>query len=174
MDGLLEKLKSSKNHAIDKIEDIRFRGEEEGRFKYKWNNYNRYFGRIIREGHFKHRTEKKITSTSTDLLYAIAYALQDNKVRCLELNGRPIVDSRIGFPLVMAINIHPYFIYPGLEVSEDIICGEINKEDVFVLFDSKTNHFKELLEEYHTALKHLLTRQNKAREEELEFQKAII
>ncbi|MDP1695519.1 MAG: hypothetical protein Q8L29_01245 [archaeon] len=168
---LLERLKSSKNPATDKIEGIRFRGGEEGRFRYTWNNYNCYFGRIERDGPLEHKTEHKITSTSRDLGYAICYAL--NKGRCLELNGQPIVDSRVGFPLVMAINIKPYLVYPGVECNEDEIHGEINKRDIFVLFDSHVNYLEDLLKKHPLVIKHLLKRQNEARQEKLEFKKRI-
>lgn len=167
---LLSILKSANSPARDRIEGIRFRGEEEGRFRYKWNNWKKYWGRFERYG----QRENKITSTSQDLLYAIAYALQDNRARCLELNGQPIVDSRVGFPLVMAINIKPYLTLPGLEYREDEIYGEINKKDIFVLFDSHVNHLENLLRKYPDANKHLIKRQTKARQEKLEFERAII
>lgn len=136
IEQLLEKLKSIKKPLRTKLNGIRFKGEEQGRFRFKHNHYQKYAGDcLINE-----------TPTSFYLDNAIFYANERaSQRRYIEKNGHLDILPILGFPLVMAIDISRYKTKPGIEPDEEVITGEIEKKDIFVLFDDKVDFLNDII-----------------------------
>ena len=118
-------------------ESIRFRGEEQGRFRFKFNNDD-YCGSV----------GSRKTSVTAGLNYAILYAIhRSDGRRYNEQIGQPIMCQRYGFPLVMAIDVSKYPRRPGAEPGEEVLSGKIEREDIVILFDENTDYLKQLIGE---------------------------
>ncbi len=142
IDQLILKLKKSQDVVNTEFDGIRFRGEEQGRFRFKYNNYQKYAGNcLINE-----------TPTSRYLNSAIFYANERASQRRYNENTGEIDPSQ-GYPLVMAIDISDYLLEPGIEPNEEVIIGEIDRRDIFVLFDDKTDFLEDtILASWHEPL----------------------
>lgn len=136
IEQLLEKLKNIENPLQTIIDGVRFRGEEQGRFRFKYNNYQTYAGDCLINN----------TPTSLYLANAIFYAIERaSQRRYIEKNGHLDVLAMLGFPLVVAIDISKYKTKPGIEPNEEVIIGEIDRRDIFVLFDDKVDFLKDII-----------------------------
>ena len=143
---LLEKIMNALKNMLDPVNTelggVRFRGEEQGRFRFKYKAYEKYAGDF----------GKNETPVSKLLRDAIFYANERASLRRYDENTNEIYPCK-GFPLVMAIDITPYLLKPGIEPNEEVIIGETYKKDIFVLFDDKTDYFKGIISNsWHSSL----------------------
>ncbi len=142
LEKILSNLKNLSDPVNTEINGIRFRGEEQGRFRFKYNNYQTYAGDcLINE-----------TPVSKILGQAITYANLRTELRRYDEKTGEIYPYQ-GFPLVMAIDTSEYLLKPGLEFREEVISGEIDKKDIIVLFDDKVDYLKDIIHPaWHEAL----------------------
>lgn len=50
-----------------------------------------------------------------------------------------------GFPLVMAIDMSKYKTKPGIEPNEEVIIREIDRRNIFVLFDDEVDFLNDII-----------------------------
>ncbi len=118
----------------EEIANIRFRGEEQGKFRYR-RKQEYYVGNY----------SDMETSTSYLLPWVIIYAMERaGKSAVDEEDGQPKIPLQTGYPVVMAIDVTDYDLKPGLEGEEEVISGPIKQEDVLLLFDDKIDFIKEI------------------------------